>query len=111
MMTQAEQILAALKRGKRITALYALREFGCFRLAARINDLRKSGHIIDSKPYSYTTEAGEKKTIAQYSIPIYSPDRTKWDYEAGRSSCCGAKIVMTDICDACKEHCGQTELF
>ena len=44
-MTQTQQILAMLKRGP-ITPLAALRDAGCFRLAARIYDLKQEGHDI-----------------------------------------------------------------
>ena len=42
-------ILNHLTSGKTITAMEALREYGCFRLGARIYDLRKKGHQIDDK--------------------------------------------------------------
>lgn len=48
-MTQNEAILEALKKGKRLTPLDALCEFGCNRLAARILDLRLAGHDIRSQ--------------------------------------------------------------
>lgn len=48
-MTQNEAILNALKKGKRLTPLDALCEFGCNRLAARILDLRLAGHDIRSQ--------------------------------------------------------------
>lgn len=38
-LSQNEKILEYLKKGKRITALVALEEFQCFRLASRISDL------------------------------------------------------------------------
>ena len=44
--TQAEAILADLQAGRAITPLDALKEHGCFRLAARINDLRNQGYNI-----------------------------------------------------------------
>lgn len=44
-MTQTQQILALLKRGP-VTPLAALRDAGCFRLAARIYDLKQEGHDI-----------------------------------------------------------------
>jgi hypothetical protein len=47
-MTQNDQILAALKQGKTISPLSALREFGCMRLAARIYDLKQDGHEINA---------------------------------------------------------------
>lgn len=44
--SQAHQILEYLKQGNAITPLDALRLFGCFRLSARIADLRDCGHSI-----------------------------------------------------------------
>lgn len=41
--TQSAKICRALLRGKSITPLSALRDFGCFRLGARIFDLRRAG--------------------------------------------------------------------
>lgn len=43
---QQDKILAHLESGKPITPIDALREYGCFRLGARIWDLRRSGHNI-----------------------------------------------------------------
>lgn len=44
-MSQCNAILADLKRGP-ITPIDALQRHGCFRLAARIADLRERGHTI-----------------------------------------------------------------
>jgi hypothetical protein len=44
-MSQCADILEALRRGP-ITPLEALKDYGCLRLAARIEELRSSGHII-----------------------------------------------------------------
>jgi hypothetical protein len=63
-MTQNEQILAALKRGP-LTPLEALERFGCFRLAARVGELRQQGHSI----VTTTAEAGGK-SFARY---VYVP--------------------------------------
>lgn len=43
---QANLILAALQEGRALSPIEALSEFGCFRLAARIHDLRNQGHKI-----------------------------------------------------------------
>lgn len=49
-MTQEEWILKALKRKKSgITAADALRGCRCFRLAARIKDLRHKGFLITTQ--------------------------------------------------------------
>ena len=45
-MTQSEAILNHLKAGKTLTPLEALDRFGCFRLAARIIELRRDGYNI-----------------------------------------------------------------
>ena len=48
MKTQLENIREYLERGGELTPLDALRQFGCLRLAARINDLRRDGLAIDT---------------------------------------------------------------
>jgi hypothetical protein len=63
MKTQNEQIKAYLSKGKSITPIDALNKFGCFRLSARIKNLRDDGLIIATK---YVTKKG--KTFASYSI-------------------------------------------
>ena len=44
--SQSASILTALQAGRGLTPADALRDFGCFRLAARIYDLRQEGHSI-----------------------------------------------------------------
>lgn len=61
MKTQNEKILNYLMKGKTITPITALNMFGCFRLAARISDLRKDGHAIYTE-----TITKDKKTFAGY---------------------------------------------
>lgn len=51
-MTQEKWILSALKRRRKISAIDALKGCGCFRLAARISDLRKQGHPIITESVS-----------------------------------------------------------
>lgn len=45
-VSQKTRILTYLKTGKAITPLAALRLFGCFRLGARVWELRQAGHNI-----------------------------------------------------------------
>lgn len=47
--TQAGQILEYLKAGNAITPIDALNKFGCFRLGARIWDLKREGHRIEKE--------------------------------------------------------------
>ena len=62
-MTQNQQIKTYLEKGKSITPIDALNKFGCFRLAARINELRKDGLNIATK---IVTKEG--KTYASYKL-------------------------------------------
>jgi hypothetical protein len=63
MKSQNQKILLHLKKGKKITAIEALNKFGCFRLAARIADLKRDGHEVKSK----TIEENGKR-FSQYFI-------------------------------------------
>ena len=62
MKSQNTKILNYLSKGKVLTPIQALNKFGCFRLAARIADLRKQGHTIftDSVKKNGKTFAGYK---------------------------------------------------
>lgn len=46
MKSQEQKILSWLKQGRRLTPIQALNKFGCFRLSARIKNLRNEGHNI-----------------------------------------------------------------
>lgn len=48
MNTQLEQIKAALMEGLTLTPLSALEKFRCFRLAARVSDLKRRGMSIET---------------------------------------------------------------
>lgn len=48
MATQTDRILAHLQSGKPLTPIQAFRKFGTMRLAARIAELRGSGHRIQT---------------------------------------------------------------
>lgn len=62
--TQAGRILAHLRAGNRLTALEALEKFGCFRLAARVHELRREGWHIEER----TVETRGGKRVAEYSL-------------------------------------------
>ena len=61
--SQRDNILAHLERGEPITPLDALEQYGCFRLAAVIFNLRADGHKIRTKKM---TRKG--KTFASYFL-------------------------------------------
>ncbi len=64
MTNQKEMILESLKRGEKLTQLEALAKFGCFRLGARIWDLRQEGYDIESR----NIKLPNGKRITQYSL-------------------------------------------
>jgi len=49
MKSQADMILTRLRLGYSITPIEALKLFGCFRLAARIGELREAGYTIHTE--------------------------------------------------------------
>jgi hypothetical protein len=70
MKTQNEQILSYLEKGKSLTALDALKQFGCFRLAARIADLKQMGkHIVSSRKV-VQNQFGKDVSVAVYSLKV-----------------------------------------
>ena len=62
-MSQKAQVEKWLLRGRRLTPMDALEKFGCFRLAARIDDLRRDGLDIETK-YKYQNG----KRFASYGL-------------------------------------------
>ena len=63
MDAQNRQILAALQKGRELSALDALQEFGCIRLAARIYDLKRQGYAIEKR-----TAVKDGKRFALYRL-------------------------------------------
>ncbi len=63
-MSQNDMILRALRRGRKITQLDALEEFGCFRLGARIQNLRDAGYKIKT----IMVKSANGKRFAQYCM-------------------------------------------
>ncbi len=62
--TQAGRILEHLRAGNRLTALEALELFQCFRLAARIHELRAQHWAIQER----TVETRGGKRVAEYYL-------------------------------------------
>ena len=61
-MSQRDRIRADLEAGKTITPIDALEKYGCYRLAARITELRKEGMQIN------TYQDPQNNMYAQYSL-------------------------------------------
>ena len=62
MESQNKIIKAHLESGKTITAIEALTEYQCFRLASRISDLKQSGYPVDKT----MVQLANGKRIAKY---------------------------------------------
>lgn len=67
-MAQTDRILAHLKSEGTLRPFEAWRELGIYRLASRINDLRKAGHKIKTKKIEVVNRWGETAYIAEYSL-------------------------------------------
>ena len=67
MESQNKRIKDYLLSGRSITPLDALYQFSCFRLGARINDLKREGVPIKSEMIEIISE-GKKKRVAKYSL-------------------------------------------
>ena len=68
MPTHKEEIMRRLRRGETLTRRDALLEFGCGRLAARINELRDAGEPIETKMIEVTNADGSASRVAEYSL-------------------------------------------
>jgi hypothetical protein len=69
-MTQNERIYDHLLAVGPIRPMVALHELGVYRLASRINDLRKAGHKIKTKKVEVVNRWGESTYIAEYSLEL-----------------------------------------
>ena len=65
--SQNKRIKAHLLSGRSLTALDALYQFGCFRLGARIHNLKSEGMNIKSEMIEIISE-GKKKHVAKYTL-------------------------------------------
>ena len=61
--SQTDLILEHLKQGNPITSLEAFNKFRCFRLGARIYDLKRKGHKIQK-----TFVKNDNKMFAEYRL-------------------------------------------
>jgi len=70
-MNHTNAILGHLESGEPITPVEALSKFGCFRLGARIHDLKKAGHVIDRRMIEVKTRDGTAR-VAEYRMEASS---------------------------------------
>ena len=67
-MTQCERILRHLQDYGSITQAEAVTEYGCYRLGARIWDLKAQGVPIKSETVTGKNRYGERMWFARYSL-------------------------------------------
>lgn len=67
-MTQCDRILRHLQDYGSITQAEAVAEYGCYRLGARIFDLKSRGVAIKSETVTGKNRYGERTSFARYSI-------------------------------------------
>lgn len=67
-MTQCERILRHMQDYGSITQAEAVTEYGCYRLGARIFDLKSRGVAIKSETVTGKNRYGERTSFARYSI-------------------------------------------
>ena len=64
--SQADKIYEYLADGGKLTPIDALEMFGCFRLGARVLDLKKEGYPVVSE----MVKLRNGKRVAQYSMGV-----------------------------------------
>lgn len=67
-MTQCDRILRHLNDYGTITSITAMSEYGIMRLASRISDLKREGHLIRSEIKTGTNRYGEKTHYSEYRL-------------------------------------------
>lgn len=70
-MSQCDEILEAMRRGERITALDALRRFGCLNLKGRIWDIKQK---VADRIEKEWLKLPNGKTVAEYYIDFTGVD-------------------------------------
>ena len=67
-VSQCDRIVDYINEFGSITALDAMREFGCMRLASRITDLKRRGYLIKTETVKVKNRFGESVPVARYSL-------------------------------------------
>lgn len=69
MQTQNKQVLEYMREHGSISQREAV-GFGCYRLSARIHDLREQGYKITSTTRRFTSRTGRGGYYAEYSLEV-----------------------------------------
>lgn len=66
--SQCDKILAHMQSGKGISQYEAAQKYGCYRLSARIWDLREQGYEISKTMVTKKNEEGNAVSFAVYRL-------------------------------------------
>ena len=72
-MSDKARILKHLQENGSITPLEALEQYGCYRLGARVFDLRRDGYNIHTTIVEGTDRNGEPTKYARYTLNVENP--------------------------------------
>ena len=67
-MTQCERVLQYMQDFGAINPMQAIGDLGCYRLGARIWDLRREGHNITRRMVAGKNRYGERVSYAEYRL-------------------------------------------
>ena len=67
-MNQMQMILDYTRENGSISAMEAVEEFGCYRLSARIADLKQLGHSITGDTVTKKNRYGKPVTFKRYRL-------------------------------------------
>ena len=67
-MSDKQRILKHLQEKGSITPMEALEQYGCYRLGARVFDLRRDGFVINTTIVEGTDRNGEPMKYARYTM-------------------------------------------
>ena len=68
--SQSQRIVDYMTEYGSITPLEAIRDIGCYRLAARISDIKKQGYPVKTEIIAVKNRMGTTSNVARYSLEV-----------------------------------------
>lgn len=68
--TQVQLVLDYIDEFGSITPLEAMRDIGCYRLSARIADIKKLGYPVKTELVPVLNRRGKTSMVARYSLGV-----------------------------------------
>ena len=73
-MSQATDVIEYIRDNGSITTKQAMEDLGCYRLSARVYDIRSFGIQIEKEMVEVPNRKGEMCRVARYTIPGGVPE-------------------------------------